>query len=926
MLNDTGLGGSDDGGGPPPKDPGPGAGHPTVQPLGPRSFTVSEQGRAQPIVYGTAKVPALLIEKVAPLVLQPATWQASHAYIKGDFVLGLPGSISALLGGPGTGVYECTTGGTSASSGGPTGTGSSISDNTVTWKYRQQAPFPLYAQNFLAALCEGPADGGWKLWWDKETFGNIGSVQATFSGKTGLQLYLGVDAANQVVPAQFDQAGYQHTVLIGTPLGLAYTGTQQELPDIAVTLQALLFGASTPDPSPADVVNDILTHSRRGCGWSGSRVDTSITGTGAGAYRVYCDAAGFRFSMVLDAERSALEILADILSATNSDAVWSGGKLKVVPLGDQAIASPVYGATGYVPTNTAQYNLGPDDFLDKLEPVRLEHRRSDNDCFNTWPLEYTNRAQSYARDTVEDPDQVDVDARGGIKRAQTISLPVIYPDGTYVVALSRILAQRSLNVRNIYTFRLNWRYMLLEPTDVVTLTEPMLGLNLTPVRIVSMEEGEEGLVFTAEDYPAGVAASGGYAPALGDGYQPNEKLTATAIPSTVDGVQLGIQGGQVERRHLSYGNFDNLWPNPTSEVVPPPGADTMATEWAGRLNAGAGAYSGDWVRDLAPPTGGRVQLGDSVVAGGLAGNPPSFQSQLALILPCSPGEKFYIEAQTRFITATTNEEAGVYMYWLDKDRKVLSTSTDSFNKYVAPASPRPTTWNKVSTSGTAPAGTCFVYLFLYTNTLAGTNTEAQFDAIYARRMVGTSLVEAGAITTTLIADDSISTPKLQANSITSAKINAGAVTAAKIDADAIATSNYAEDGSGIPTAGAKLQVGSTALKAAAGAIQMGYLAVVTYSGQTPTLDATRSKGISSISQQTIGGFRCLRINLSHAFPDTNFLAMFDGNLVLGYHLIYINKGTSQIDIGCHVNGTADHIDNSVSGAGTINAWFLSVWG
>jgi len=54
-------------------------------------------------------------------------WTASTAFVVGDKVTN--NTIDTIFN------YECTTAGTSASSGGPTGTGSSITDGTVTWKY-----------------------------------------------------------------------------------------------------------------------------------------------------------------------------------------------------------------------------------------------------------------------------------------------------------------------------------------------------------------------------------------------------------------------------------------------------------------------------------------------------------------------------------------------------------------------------------------------------------------------------------------------------------------------------------------------------------------------------------------------------------------------------------------------------------------------
>lgn len=52
------------------------------------------------------------------------TWQASTPYVVGQQVNNDTGK-----------AYKCTTAGTSASSGGPTGTGSGISDGTAVWDY-----------------------------------------------------------------------------------------------------------------------------------------------------------------------------------------------------------------------------------------------------------------------------------------------------------------------------------------------------------------------------------------------------------------------------------------------------------------------------------------------------------------------------------------------------------------------------------------------------------------------------------------------------------------------------------------------------------------------------------------------------------------------------------------------------------------------
>jgi hypothetical protein len=60
-------------------------------------------------------------------------WQPLTTYAIGDAVINFdPAAVAPVL--P-IKVYHCTTGGASASSGGPTGTTSSITDGTVTWAY-----------------------------------------------------------------------------------------------------------------------------------------------------------------------------------------------------------------------------------------------------------------------------------------------------------------------------------------------------------------------------------------------------------------------------------------------------------------------------------------------------------------------------------------------------------------------------------------------------------------------------------------------------------------------------------------------------------------------------------------------------------------------------------------------------------------------
>ena len=64
------------------------------------------------------------------------------------------------------------------------------------------------------------------------------------------------------------------------------------------------------------------------------------------------------------------------------------------------------------------------------------------------------------------------------------------------------MLQRRAYVRNAYRFKLGIRYALLEPMDIVLLTDAALGLDAAPVRITGIEEDDNGeLSVTAEEIP-----------------------------------------------------------------------------------------------------------------------------------------------------------------------------------------------------------------------------------------------------------------------------------------------------------------------------------------------------------------------------------------------------------------------------------------
>jgi hypothetical protein len=78
---------------------------------------------AKATVETSADVPVITGLTVGLTSTAAPAWVGSTVYTAGQFRTN------------GANQYRCTVGGTSASSGGPTGTGASIADGTVTWEY-----------------------------------------------------------------------------------------------------------------------------------------------------------------------------------------------------------------------------------------------------------------------------------------------------------------------------------------------------------------------------------------------------------------------------------------------------------------------------------------------------------------------------------------------------------------------------------------------------------------------------------------------------------------------------------------------------------------------------------------------------------------------------------------------------------------------
>jgi hypothetical protein len=406
-----------------------------------------------------------------------------------------------------------------------------------------------YKADVILAICEGPITGVGDVWRGQSTT-SLGALGLSlFLGPTpqAVWSYLSTPAATSSIVGIL--AGIQPTLgeaaLLGqvalTYQGTAYVAAAQYDLSSSATLDNHNFEVlgfrwatgygQTPytdvpgttaifvDADPALVVSDFLTNAQYGVGFPAASIDTtSLTGSGGDAsYQTYCRAVGLAISPALTDAETASSVLNRWLQLTNTAAVWSGGLLRFIPYGDMAVTGN--GVT-FNPNVTPIYDLGDDDYVVENNADPLTVSRTDPyAAYNVWRVECADRNNAYNLTPVEARDQnaIELTSRSlgnlvrGERIAPTVTAHEICDTGVALIS-AQLMLQRAVYIRNTYKFRLSWEYFLLDPMDLVTVTDTVLGLDKAPIRITSIEENENGyLEITAEEFPLGHATATKYA-------------------------------------------------------------------------------------------------------------------------------------------------------------------------------------------------------------------------------------------------------------------------------------------------------------------------------------------------------------------------------------------------------------------------------
>jgi hypothetical protein len=188
----------------------------------------------------------------------------------------------------------------------------------------------------------------------------------------------------------------------------------------------------------------------------------------------------------------------------------------------------VRASTGFAPLLTPQYDLTDSDYIAEADKDPVDVSRVDIYSLpSIQRIEVTSRSNSYSMTPVEARDQAQIEMYGP-RVGSTITAHEICDEFTIGPTVAQLILQRGLYVRANYTWKLSWQFCLLDPMDVVTITDANLGLDQAHVRITSIEEDDNGLLtVTAEELVSGIgtAASNPSSGALG----PQHSFDQTAV-------------------------------------------------------------------------------------------------------------------------------------------------------------------------------------------------------------------------------------------------------------------------------------------------------------------------------------------------------------------------------------------------------------
>ena len=293
------------------------------------------------------------------------------------------------------------------------------------------------------------------------------------------------------------------------------------------------LGMGVYDATPFAVAADLLTNANHGVGFPGSAL-VDLSGN-------YQYVAGIWVSPAYRSQSACSDLIKKLAMIANCDLVWSSGQLRWSPYGLDAIyggpgvtqinGSPPLAPQTWTPTYaTPVYAFTDDDFVDQgsADPVTVI-RKDALDAYNSLQLTYRDRTNAYADAIAEAKDQDQIE-KYGLRIMPPVDAREIC-DGQVARTVAQLILQKQIYIRSTYKFRVSYRYILLDPMDLVTLTESTgSGLQGQVVRVTQVQENADGTIdVEAEDVIGNVTTAAVYPHQVPSGYNTNYNAAPGSI-------------------------------------------------------------------------------------------------------------------------------------------------------------------------------------------------------------------------------------------------------------------------------------------------------------------------------------------------------------------------------------------------------------
>lgn len=420
-----------------------------------------------------------------------------------------------------------------------------------------------YHDGFMFGICEGPV----KNLWENSCVGimyNNGSLTGIYTNVINGYCFPGTWPQSIWTDNNYNSQMLNYPGICYLATNFFNLGTSNTPPSLNIEIYGLLDpstvnniqfiqtlnvnGSGNGDIDPATIVYDFLTNGQYGVLFPAQYLDqnslfspvasgASVPNLNDSSYQTYCYAQYLAMSPLLQSQETANSILARWMQITNTACVWSGGKLKFIPFADAPISAtnaysslssswnpPQYSGGAIVP----YYYLTDDDYVHDGEDDPVICKRTDPYSLNNWLyVEYLARnsgsityfnssvptvvSQEYQAMPVGAFDQNFIN-QYGLRMGSTVTAHE-FCDIAVAQISAQLMLQRQLYIRNTYTFKLSCEYCLLEPMDVIAISDTLLfgaGVYIN-VRIMTIEEDDEGILsIEAEEYPGNTTIASHY--------------------------------------------------------------------------------------------------------------------------------------------------------------------------------------------------------------------------------------------------------------------------------------------------------------------------------------------------------------------------------------------------------------------------------